>query len=418
MLERKNAPNVQEIEKINFISPLKIQLDENTSLFWMKEVQNETARLDFIFHAGTTRESNLISSLVAGLIFSGTDKKTATDIHNELDDLGAFFDVGLGHESVLVSFYALQKNMLAVFKIFEDALEHVNFRQTEIDELINERKQKLKINYEKVGFLAQREFQKKLFHGTNYARQVELEEYDSVKREVIIAYFKKYYQVGLRKIILVGALEENHVSEITKRSKKWCISEPPIFESNFKNSKGFFPIEKKGAVQSAVRIGKTLFNKNHSDFLGFSILNTILGDYFGSRLMKNIREDKGFTYGISSTEAELAKSGYFMIGAEVGSAQKELAIHEIKYEIERLQKDLVPNEELELVRNYLLGQILKSADGPYAMNDLFQSVEAYELDLSFYERYIEKIKTIEAEELRELAVKYLAWDTMTIVIAG
>ena len=418
MLERKNAPNVQEIEKINFISPLKIQLDENTSLFWMKEVQNETARLDFIFHAGTTRESNLVSSLVAGLIFSGTDKKTATDIHNELDDLGAFFDVGLGHESVLVSFYALQKNMLAVFKIFEDALEHVNFRQTEIDELINERKQKLKINYEKVGFLAQREFQKKLFHGTNYSRQVELEEYDSVKREVIIAYFKKYYQVGLRKIILVGALEENHVSEITKRSKKWCISEPPIFESNFKNSKGFFPIEKKGAVQSAVRIGKTLFNKNHPDFLGFSILNTILGDYFGSRLMKNIREDKGFTYGISSTEAELAKSGYFMIGAEVGSAQKELAIHEIKYEIERLQKDLVPNEELELVRNYLLGQILKSADGPYAMNDLFQSVEAYELDLSFYERYIEKIKTIEAEELRELAVKYLAWDSMTIVIAG
>ena len=418
MLERKNAPNVQEIEKINFISPLKIQLSENTSLFWMKEVQNETARLDFIFHAGTTRESNLVSSLVAGLIFSGSDKKTATDIHNELDDLGAFFDVGLGHESVLVSFYALQKNMLAVFKIFEDALEHVNFRQTEIDELINERKQKLKINYEKVGFLAQREFQKKLFHCTNYARQVELEEYDSVKREVIIAYFKKYYQVGLRKIILVGALEENHVSEITKRSKKWCISEPPIFESNFKNSKGFFPIEKKGAVQSAVRIGKTLFNKNHPDFLGFSILNTILGDYFGSRLMKNIREDKGFTYGISSTEAELAKSGYFMIGAEVGSAQKELAIHEIKYEIERLQKDLVPNEELELVRNYLLGQILKSADGPYAMNDLFQSVEAYELDLSFYERYIEKIKTIEAEELRELAVKYLAWDTMTIVIAG
>ena len=134
--------------------------------------------------------------------------------------------------------------------------------------------------------------------------------------------------------------------------------------------------------------------------------------------MKNIREDKGFTYGISSTDAELAKSGYFMIGAEVGSAQKELAIQEIKYEIERLQKDLVPNEELELVRNYLLGQILKSADGPYAMNDLFQSVEAYELDLSFYERYIEKIKTIEAEELRELAVKYLAWDSMTIVIAG
>lgn len=418
MLERKNAPNVQEIEKINFISPLKIQLSENTSLFWMKEVQNETARLDFIFHAGTTRESNLISSLVAGLIFSGTDKKTATDIHNELDDLGAFFDVGLGHESVLVSFYALKKNILAVFKIFEDALEHVNFPQNEIDELINERKQKLKINYEKVGFLAQREFQKKLFHGTNYARQTELEDFDTVRREEIIEYFSKNYKNGLLKVVLVGALEEVQVTEIAEKSNKWCVSEKPLFENNFNNNKGVFQLEKKDAVQSAVRIGKTLFNKNHSDFLGFSILNTILGDYFGSRLMKNIREDKGFTYGISSTEAELAKSGYFMIGTEVGSAQKDLAIQEIKNEIERLQKDLVPDEELELVRNYLLGQLLKSADGPYAMTDLFLSVDAYELDFSFYESYIQKVKNIEAEELRELAVKYLAWDSMTIVIAG
>ncbi|MCX6196820.1 MAG: pitrilysin family protein [Flavobacteriia bacterium] len=418
MIKRKNAPSLKAIEKINFISPVKIQLGEHTPFFWMKEVPNETARLDFIFHAGTTRGSNLISSLVAGLLFAGTDKKTATDIHNELDDLGAFFDVGLGHESVLVSFYALKKNILAVFKIFENALEHVNFPQNEINELITDRKQKLKINCEKVGFLAQREFQKNLFHGTNYARQTELEDYDTVRREEIIEYFSKNYKNGLRKVVLVGALEEVQVTEIAEKSKKWCIPEKPLFENNFNNNKGVFQLEKKDAVQSAVRIGKTLFNKNNSDFLGFSILNTILGDYFGSRLMKNIREDKGYTYGISSTEAELAKSGYFMIGTEVGSAQKDLAIQEIKNEIERLQKDLVPDEELELVRNYLLGQLLKSADGPYAMTDLFLSVDAYELDFSFYESYIQKVKNIDVEELRALAVKYLAWDSMTIVIAG
>ena len=418
MIKRKNAPSLKAIEKINFISPVKIQLGEHTPFFWMKEVPNETARLDFIFHAGTTRGSNLISSLVAGLLFSGTDKKTATDIHNELDDLGAFFDVGLGHESVLVSFYALKKNILSVFKIFEDALEHVIFPQNEIDELITDRKQKLKINCEKVGFLSQRAFQKNLFHGTNYARQTELEDYDSVRREEIIEYFSKNYKNGLSKVVLVGALEEVQVTEIAEKSKKWCLPEKPLFENNFNNNKGEFQLEKKDAVQSAVRIGKTLFNKNHSDFLGFSILNTILGDYFGSRLMKNIREDKGYTYGISSTEAELAKSGYFMIGTEVGSAQKDLAIQEIKNEIERLQKDLVPDEELELVRNYLLGQLLKSADGPYAMTDLFLSVDAYELDFSFYESYIQKVKNIDAEELRALAVKHLAWDSMTIVIAG
>ncbi len=418
MIERKIAPEIKQIEKINFISPDKFLLSENASFFWMKEVPNDTARLDFTFDAGTIRDSNLISSLVAGLLFSGTAKKSSTEIHNELDYLGAFFDVGLSHESVMVSFYALNKNMLAVFKIFEDAIENVIFQQNEIDELIRERKQKLQVNLEKVGFLAQREFQKNLFEGTDYARQIQLEDYDAAKRTEILEFHDKNYKKGLRKVVLVGNLDKSDVNLIIESSKKWAQTNSQVFESNFKNKIGVSTIEKKDAVQSAIRIGKTLFNKNHQDFIGISILNTILGDYFGSRLMKNIREDKGYTYGISSMEVELARSGYFLIGTEVGTNQKDLAIAEIKYEIERLQNELIPNVELDLVRNYLLGQLLKGADGPYAMSDLFLSVDTYNLDFTFYDEYIDKIQNIEPKELQELAIKYLNWDTMSIVTAG
>lgn len=418
MIERKIAPEIKQIEKINFISPDKFLLSENASFFWMKEVPNDTARLDFTFDAGTIRDSNLISSLVAGLLFSGTAKKSSTEIHNELDYLGAFFDVGLSHESVMVSFYALNKNMLAVYKIFEDAIENVIFPQNEIDELIRERKQKLQVNLEKVGFLAQREFQKNLFEGTDYARQIQLQDYDAAKRTEILEFHNKNYKKGLRKVVLVGNLDKSDVNLIIENSKKWAQTNNQVFESNFKNKIGVSTIEKKDAVQSAIRIGKTLFNKNHQDFIGISILNTILGDYFGSRLMKNIREDKGYTYGISSMEVELARSGYFLIGTEVGANQKDLAIAEIKYEIERLQNELIPNVELDLVRNYLLGQLLKGADGPYAMSDLFLSVDAYNLDFTFYDEYIDKIQNIEPKELQELAIKYLNWDTMSVVTAG
>lgn len=418
MIERKIAPEIKQIEKINFISPDKFLLSDNASFFWMKEVPNDTARLDFTFDAGTVRDSNLISSLVAGLLFSGTAKKSSTEIHNELDYLGAFFDVGLSHESVMVSFYALNKNMLAVFKIFEDAIENVIFPQNEIDELIRERKQKLQVNLEKVGFLAQREFQKNLFDGTDYARQIQLQDYDAAKRTEILEFHNKNYKKGLRKVVLVGNLDKSDVNLIIESSKKWAQTNSQVFESNFKNKIGVSTIEKKDAVQSAIRIGKTLFNKNHQDFIGISILNTILGDYFGSRLMKNIREDKGYTYGINSMEVELARSGYFLIGTEVGTNQKDLAIAEIKYEIERLQNELIPNAELDLVRNYLLGQLLKGADGPYAMSDLFLSVDAYNLDFTFYDEYIDKIQNIEPKELQELAIKYLNWDTMSVVTAG
>jgi hypothetical protein len=134
--------------------------------------------------------------------------------------------------------------------------------------------------------------------------------------------------------------------------------------------------------------------------------------------MKNIREDKGYTYGIGSYVNEMKMNGYFVIGTEVGKDVCEAAISEIKKEIELLQTDLVREEELSLVRNYLLGQTLKSADGPYALTDLFLSVDSQGLQLNFYNDFIHTLKTITPEILRELAQKYLNWDSMTIVIAG
>ena len=134
--------------------------------------------------------------------------------------------------------------------------------------------------------------------------------------------------------------------------------------------------------------------------------------------MKNIREDKGYTYGIGSFVSELQHTGYFIIATEVGSEFTEKTIDEIRKEIEILQTELIEKEELDLVRSYLLGQILKSADGPYATMDLFIGVQNHNMDLEFYNRYIQKVRTIQPDELREIARKYLGWDTMNIITAG
>ena len=147
-------------------------------------------------------------------------------------------------------------------------------------------------------------------------------------------------------------------------------------------------------------------------------MNTIFGDYFGSRLMSNIREDKGYTYGIGTMVAELHETGYFLIATEVGKDVKDATLKEIQYEMERLHSELVPEEELQLVKNYMLGQLLKSADGPYSMTDLYMSVEPYDLDLDFYNRSIESINSITPERIQELAKTYLQWNDMTVVSAG
>ncbi len=418
MLDRKIAPKITDIEEIKFIYPQKMELSDLVPMYWMKEVPNATSRIDFYFDAGTVRGKSVLASLTAGLIFSGTKEKDSTTLHNLLDDSGAYFDVGLTQESALVSFYALNDQMLNIFRIFEDAFENGVFPQKEIDELVNDRKQKFLVNYEKVSFLAQREFQKQIFNGTPYSRLIELSDYDDVSRTEIIDFFNQFYKNGLMKVVVVGDLPQTTVDYIAGQSRKWCVQARPEFQSDFSNNIKTIKLEKKDAIQSAIRVGKTLFNKEHDDYLAFTILNTILGEFFGSRLMKNIREDKGYTYGIGSYLSEINKSGYFLIGTEVGSDVRDKALDEIKKEIELLQNELIIEDELELVKNYLLGQALKSADGPYAMMDLFLAVESHGMNLDFYNKFIHKIQTIKPQELLDLARKHLNWDSMTIITAG
>ena len=418
MLNRKNPPSLGELTDISFVTPELVKCTPSLPLYWMKKVPNATSRIDFYFDAGTTVGSNVISALTSGLLFSGTKDKTSTQIHNKLDSLGAYFDVGLGFETAIVTFYALNEQLPAVVKLFVEMMENATFPSIEVEELINDRKQKLQINLEKVSFLAQRKFQGLIFEGTNYNRTINLEDYNSVSREEVVSYFEKNYKKGLKKVFLVGDFKAEVVSAIANSVSSWAVEKQEKATLNFQNKAETVHVAKGNAVQTAIRVGKTLFNKTHPDYFGFMILNTILGDFFGSRLMKNIREDKGYTYGIGSYLSEIKDSGYFVIGTEVGKEVKEATLTEIRKEIEQLQQELVSEEELNLVRNYLLGQTLKSADGPYALMELFLSVENQDLDLDFFNDFIHKIKSIQAEELRELAKKYLDWDSFSIVSAG
>ena len=161
-----------------------------------------------------------------------------------------------------------------------------------------------------------------------------------------------------------------------------------------------------------------MFDKHHADYHGFNVMNTIFGDYFGSRLMKNIREDKGYTYGIGSMLAEIYQNGYFAIMTQVGKKFVDPTLDEIKKEMDKMRNELVGEEELTMVRNYLMGQSLKAADGPFSMMDLFLQVEVADLDYSFYNRAIHVLKTITPQEIKALAQKYLIWDEMLVITAG
>lgn len=418
MINRTLTPELNEIDQIDFIKPSIFDISSSVKLYSMCEVPNQTSRLDLYFNAGTILGDIGTASFVNSLLLSGTNTKTSIEINNEMDSLGAFFESSVSNENALVSIYVLKENMLAVLSILKDAIENVAFLEHEVIELVKDRKQKFRIGMEKVSYLAQRSFQQKLFNHPIYGRIAEESDFENVSISTLKRFHKDNYLHGLTKVVLIGAFSTDEIDEVIDMTGNWAMDALPNFDEKCQNEPSKTHVNKEQAVQTAIRVGRMLFNKKDPDFIDFQILNTILGDYFGSRLMTNIREDKGYTYGIGTMVAELTEMGYFLVATEVGSDKKDATLHEIQFEFNRLQTELVSEDELQLVKNYMLGQLLKSADGPYAMMDLFLHVEPFNIGLEYYNQCIESINTITPERIKELAIKYLNWDKMTIVTAG
>jgi zinc protease len=418
MVNRKQSPELRSIDHIEFVKPHIFDITPWSKLYFMKEVPNETSRVDLYFNAGSVRGNVGIASIVNGLLLSGTADLSSTEIHNQLDGLGAFYESNVGHENATISIYALKENMISILHVLKNAIHNMAFNEQEVQELISDRKQKFRVNLEKVSFLAQRQFQKEIFYNSPYGRVMEEEDYDAFSIPEMKSFFRENYLNGLTKVVVVGNFTQDDIDAMIDLTGPWSKEGPVDFETAFQNKPGTTHVEKKDALQTAIRMGKILFNKSHPDFIEFQVLNTILGDYFGSRLMSNIREDKGYTYGIGSMSAELQETGYFLIATEVGKEVKDATLSEIKKEIERLQTELVDEGELELVKSYLLGQLLKSADGAYSLIDLYMGLESFGLELEYYNQSIEAIKKISPERIRELANQYLNWEDFSIVSAG
>jgi len=416
--DRKTPPKISENYHIKFESPKVIKLSKFCNAFWLNNVPNETSRIDLYFDAGSVYTQPVVASITAAMLLTGNEKLSSQNIHEKLDFYGAYFDVEVTHYHCIVHLYALKENLVNVLTTFIEALNNMGCLERELKLILDEKKQKFDINLERVGVLAQRNFQKLVFDGTRLSRLTKTQDFNKISAEKIENFFSTNFLQGLSRIHVISAINESQFSQILSLVKPICALRRKTNINKFENKKIRLHLPRKNALQTAIRIGKICINKHHPDFIGFTILCTILGDYFGSRLMKNIREDKGYTYGIGCMIQELKDTGVFIIATEVGVDQRELAIEEIKKEIGILQSNPVPKKELDLVKNYLLGQALKAADGPYAQFDLFTGVNLFDLELDYYLKYLEKLKNITSKELQQLAINHLNWEDLTVVTVG
>lgn len=304
--------------------------------------------------------------------------------------------------------------------VFE-LLESPAFPEEEIHTYSRQGKQRLAVSLNKVDVLARRAFLQSLFGENNaYGKTTQPEDYDELNREQVVHFYNERYLKHCNAVLVAGLPG----SDVIRSIVEWIETAPFATSANRGISSGEIPkpvrvhIEKRDAIQSAIRIGRRIFNRKHPDYPAFSVLNTVLGGYFGSRLMTNIREDKGFTYGIGSGHANLHNDGYFFIATEVGKEVCSPAVNEIYREVGRLRDELVGEEELIRVKNYMTGTFQRSLDGPFALADRYKMLHLNSLDSNYLSGFFSSIREVKPEDIQRCAREYLQESMLWQVIAG
>jgi zinc protease len=421
MLNRTIAPAFKQIENIEFIKPKKHQLTNGIPVFVINAGEQSLVRLEFIFQNTSWQlDKPIMPSITNSMISEGTHTLSSAEIASKIDYYGAFFQAEFSYDQSSLNLFSLNKYLPETLPIIKEMLTGAIFPEKELDILLTNQKQKLKVGLEKNANLARRAFTAALFGDSLYGYANQLEDYDQVNREDLLNYYKKIYHPANCTIIISGKIEDNLLSLLEDLFGNWTSEEAKEkFEVNYISSDvKLHYIEKLEALQSAIRIGIPFVNRTHPDFIGLQVLNTALGGYFGSRLMNNIREDKGYTYGIGSGIASLENAGYFFIATEVGVDVTKQTLTEIEKEVNLLKTDLIDDDELNLIKNYLMGSLLGSLENAFSHAEKFKNLYFFGLGYEYYERYIKTIKTITPQQLKDLANRYWDYNSFFKIIVG
>jgi predicted Zn-dependent peptidase len=424
MINRIEQPPVQLIKSLTLPEVKEFKLDNGVPVHTINAGEQDVVKIELIFKAGKWYETeNLVADFANRMLREGTKNHSAKQLADKFDYYGANINYGAAFETAGASLYSLTNLTDQLLPLFYELFTEPVFPENELATIVSNRKQRLAVDMQKNDFLANRHFVQALYGQSHpYGRVTEPEHLDQLSSANLAAYFKQYYHPGNLNILISGKFDDTLIKQINTLfgSKLWAAQTLTLSPSHSIESSSQFVqhTEKADSVQSAVVLGNLSINKLHPDFLKLSILNTVFGGYFGSRLMSNIREEKGYTYGIHSSLVSYPHSGFLEISTEVGKEVRQATLDEIQAEINLLRTELIDEEELQTVKNYLSGKILRSIDGPLKYADTIKSLITYGQTTDYIHDFLRTIHEVEAEELRDLAVKYLDFDKMYKVTVG
>lgn len=412
--DRKIAPAIHDAVSFNFSLPAiqKHVFPNQIPLYWIDSSVQDVIEIDWVFPAGIWYEPlPMVSQAVAALFKNGTSRRSANELNEALEFYGASFRVIPGNDYATVTLHALTRHLPDILPVIQEILTEAVFPEEELEIFKTNAVQRLLVSLRQGEFVANQQMDALLF-GENhpYGRYTKKEAIEALTRADLQAFYKKNYDIGQVQIFMAGKFGKKEIDlleEAFGRQEIYASSIPymPAPSPAPSGQKLHLDHDPQG-VQGAIRIGRLFPNRLHPDFAPMVVLNTVLGGYFGSRLMRNIREEKGFTYGIYSALSSYIHGGSFVIHTETGREVTMAAVSEIYHEMERLCREPIPEEELALVKNYLLGNLLGELDGPFQVLQRWRSLILNGLKEEDFHNNVNTYKMMTSKRLHELARQY------------
>jgi len=417
MLNRTIAPLIKDARDFDLQLPLyrKQVLSNGVEVYVIDLGTEDALMIGWIFDAGNSHETkNGVAAAVSTLLKNGTSARTAFNINEHFEYYGAYLSRASHHETADITLHCLNKHVSELLPVVAELISDSIFPEEEVAIYKKNGQQRLQVNLKKSDFVAGRLIESYLYGPDHpYGKYSRLEDLQNLQREDLLRFYQQNYSHGACRIIVAGKIPPTLSDELERYFGALPLHAPVAADPSAlpvirpATEKKYDIANDPDGVQASIRIARNFPNRHHPDFQKVQVLNNVFGGFFGSRLMTNIREDKGYTYGIHSYLLNNRQESALLITTEAGKEVCRATIEEVYKEMELLREELIDDEELAMARNFTIGSILGDLDGPFQVASRWKNLLLNGFDERYFYEGIRIVKTITPEELQELANKYL-----------
>ena len=421
-LDRTLAPAAQHVTSVALPEAEIIALPGGGRLHVIRGGAQPVVQIQVVLRAGKWVETAPgLAALTARTVTEGTCQRSASAIADYVAAYGAFLECSASADRATLSLYSLTRHLPALLPLLAELLTEATFPEKEVDNSRERLIQSVRVEREKNAYLATERFTRNLYGASSpYCTEIDLEALRLRSSEELRAFYHQRYTLSGAEVFVCGGVTETEVLQLTELLSKLRPGEPAILQQAPlpQLAPSLDEIQMEKSLQSSIRMGRRWPTPHHAHTHQLALLNMLLGGYFGSRLMKNIREDKGFTYGIYSGIAHREHVSTFSIGTDVGVADTRPTLTEIEREMRRLQAEPVGEAELRTVVNYTVGKFLGDISTIFEQTAKYSFLVLHNLPADYYEQFLRTIQATSPAELQTLAQEYLQPEAMLTVVAG